>query len=762
MTPIVTTPGHVPSSSGAVAFRELPLVRFKYRDNVSPPPYGPLPVPDLIPTHSPLAGHAPALVQESVYAPGTIPVLLGLVERARRIDPNYAAPEFRNLRQVRTTSVAIARDLAAALSANPDVEFAYAVRVAPLPNVNAASDPYSAMQTQLDAPLQGVNARLAWAAGAEGSGVKLVDVEDAFAPHEDLANLTDVVVAPPPTAGSAEMGHGMAVLGIVAADDNSLGGIGISPKTTLGFASRASASAYDDPLLDPIANAIAALLYGDMLLLELQTVYADSATGYLYYAPIEADPAVRLHVDLAIASGITVIEPAGDSEFDVTPALSAPNSGAIMVGGILPATGQRDAQEPSGYGARVDCCGIARSVVTSGGQDSTKLLQGAVGSTDSYTSDFGGTSAAAAIVGGAASLLQSYGVAKNGYRMSPLVLRKLLRDTGAKTAGWNAPTPDQVGVMPDLGAAIQSFALPTPFFIRSEPEDDGVFPRPRPGDSPDLVAHLAATPDGVDPFSIAEWGGSVVDDSEAYVYVRALCHHGADSVRLDADVYCCPPSLIPLPSQWRRVGHVYVGVIPGDGLPHSSWVPLRWDLSWLQPWNGYSLIALVGNKAHRQPHPAGIRDAADAGRFYRSNRFVAVRTRVWGIRNDPLIGGKWKQKLPFGSGGSGGGRGDEYLLIEHDLAWASRVSLEIPTFAANVRDRGDEEAGFGMGVVELGPETRIALRLKPGVEAECALSVERGRGTEERSGEIVVRRMAGDQELGMMRAIVTPITRTPR
>ena len=751
-------PGHVPIPVTLDDIRELPLVRFKYRDWVEPPPFGPLPVPDLIPDRSPLSSLT--LVQESVYEAGTQALVQTLVERAQRIDPGYSPPEFRNLRQVRTADVATARELADVLRVSPSVEYAYAVRIAPLPNVSATNDPLNAQQTHLDAPPAGVNARAVWAKGADGNGVKLVDVEHAFdGGHEDLSMTIDVVVPQPAGIALPDIGHGMAAMGIVAADDNSLGGVGISPKTKLGFASRTSVNPNDDPVLDSLAKAVGALQFGDVLLIELQAVYDDPVTQILYYAPIEVDPAVRHHVELAIASGITVIEPAGDSTYDVT-AACGPNSGAIIVGGIDPGTARRDgALHPSGYGARVDCCAPAGSVVTCGGTDATKLIQGAVGSSDSYTNGFGGTSASGAIVAGAASLFQSFVLMRLGFRLPPSTVRQVLRDTGVHTAGWTAPPgpdTDQVGVVPDLDAATQRYDITIPFFIRTTPDDNGAVPRPRPGDCPDLVAHLTATPDGVDPFTLTEWTAPPPND-DAYVYVRALCDPGSDGAYVHADVYSAPPSLIPQPGRWRKVGNVVVGNVAGDGLPHSRWIPLRWRAEAARLWHGYSLIAVLGNKWNPQPHPSGIRDERETARFYQRNRIVAVRTRSWGIQVPaPPPPGKTVQAFPFNTGDSG--KRDQKLLIEHELGWASRVWLRIPTYAANVPDAGAALGSYGMGIVELEPGvTAVSLRLKAGVNADCVLYVERPIGEKKKHGEIVVRRMSGDRQLGMMRAIVRPV-----
>lgn len=86
-----------------------------------------------------------------------------------------------------------------------------------------------------DAPA-GTDARYANALGAYGGGVRLVDIEHAFAPHVELGpvrRLGGAVVA-------REAEHGTAVLGLIAASEDVHGGSdirGLAPAVELGFVS---------------------------------------------------------------------------------------------------------------------------------------------------------------------------------------------------------------------------------------------------------------------------------------------------------------------------------------------------------------------------------------------------------------------------------------------------------------------------------------------------------------------------------------------
>ena len=71
-------------------------------------------------------------------------------------------------------------------------------------------------------PSSGVDAPAAWAVGADGSGIRFIDIEQGwFHGHEDLPNLIRVL------AGinlPASHGHGTAVLGTVIGQDNNSAG----------------------------------------------------------------------------------------------------------------------------------------------------------------------------------------------------------------------------------------------------------------------------------------------------------------------------------------------------------------------------------------------------------------------------------------------------------------------------------------------------------------------------------------------------------
>jgi Subtilase family len=129
--------------------------------------------------------------------------------------------------------------------------------------------------------------------------------------------------------------------------------------------------------------------------------------------PVEIEPAIAAIIRAMFASGMTVVEAAGNGRLDLDSFVDgngrsvtrASDTGAIMVGacldpgGVFPC-GFRPRQRAafSNYGGRVDCYASGLGVMTT-------RTTGAGGPTAAYRG-FGGTSAAAAIAAGAAAALQ--------------------------------------------------------------------------------------------------------------------------------------------------------------------------------------------------------------------------------------------------------------------------------------------------------------------------------------------------------------------
>ena len=370
----------------------------------------------------------------------------------------------------------LAPRVAAALN-RPDVYPAIALAWAELVVVPASSpddDPLYAAQAYLQDAPTGVGVRALWrqVAGSDGDGVTLIDLEHGWnRDHEDLKRHH----IPRPLAGddlgdkpSADPGvqyrvnHGTATLGVVAAVDNKTGGIGIAHNLDRVLVT----SAYDRATgtFEHVASAIAGVIGRvpgwSVLLLEVQR------DRY----PTEVDDADFHAIRLAVASGLVVVEPAGNGGVDLD-ALGTPSgflrpssphyggeSGAILVGAAEPGTWAR--RPDSNYGERVDLYAQGRDVATLGGRldPGGVVVYSSADPAKSVRQDYGRTSAAAAIVAGVACSALGVERARGGAPPWPLDVRAALRRLGV----GGGPGAADVGPRPNLAMLATGPLVPRP------------------------------------------------------------------------------------------------------------------------------------------------------------------------------------------------------------------------------------------------------------------------------------------------------------
>jgi subtilisin family serine protease len=215
-----------------------------------------------------------------------------------------------------------------------------------------------------------------------------------------------------------------------------------------------------------IQSAADRLQPGDVLLIELHRpgprtpIGSKSQFGFL---PMEYWAAEFLAIQYAIqVRRLIVVEAAGNGSQNLDDPLYAPapakepqrrDSGAIMVGAGAPPNGEygpdRSRLDFSNYGARVDCQGWGRSVVTLGYGD---LQNGAPQRL--YTAQFSGTSSASPIVTAVCACAQSHARSRNKL-LSCADMRRLLRATGSpQINGLNGPATQRIGNRPDLRALL--------------------------------------------------------------------------------------------------------------------------------------------------------------------------------------------------------------------------------------------------------------------------------------------------------------------
>jgi serine protease len=321
---------------------------------------------------------------------------------------------------------------------------------------------------------------------ANGEGIRLVDIEQGwFVTHPDLqlnggTLLAGDNVAEAATGSGARLlgMHGLMVLGILAAKDNGAGIKGIVPKTEIGLSSErylnAAGTGFNGDILSAIYEAYWWLRPGDVLLFENQfappsiTVGGVPKTGTR--VPVEIMWEVYDWIKALTQKGVIVIEPVGNNELGGisldTVVLPSANGGGFPLfsgdsGSILVAAGRNQDANPSftrlpssNFSSYTDCFADgdllwaldlpSTGAVPQNLQNLTsaqfKALFSKVGS--------GGTSSAAAIIAGAAVLLQSLARSKDRI-ISPTKMREILRHSTWNTRPQNFPGQG-IGVMPDL------------------------------------------------------------------------------------------------------------------------------------------------------------------------------------------------------------------------------------------------------------------------------------------------------------------------
>ncbi len=359
-----------------------------------------------------------------------------------------------------------------ALRASEEIELAYpesAVWPAGIWAVDP-SDPYVKDQGYLDPAPRGIGANTEEVWGSfDGSGVGFVDLEGGWnLEHFDLPQVGDgkpLINENDPTQAD----HGTSVLGVVLGKPNGRGITGIAPKADFrGVVSHvADLHSRDPDVVDAIQQAVQVVGKGGVLLLEVQT-----RDGY----PIEVDEVIFTAIWEATRAGVIVIEAAGNGAWadngirkghdldhiprrrveDPPPVnLTDRDSGAIMVsacGANLAAQDGHRRLGYAGYGSRINCYAWGEEVVTAGWGDFAPADDDRT-----YTRRFGGTSAAAAIIAGAAILVQQMAGAPGGPGLlgpDEMRLRLSATATGTVVLGLRGKAP--IGVMPDLRAIARS------------------------------------------------------------------------------------------------------------------------------------------------------------------------------------------------------------------------------------------------------------------------------------------------------------------
>jgi Subtilase family len=386
------------------------------------------------------------------------------INLAAQSDPDYQATCLLHYFAIDCPPEIHPNELLLSLSENKIIELAYRETGSYTPAMyeESLNNIFRGQEYLGPAPV-GINAKYGWRfKGGDGKGkVKFIDIEkgwilDHVSIHADQYSDTGI-------NRYAFGDHGAGVLGIIMMQANEEGGIGITPSAQGHIISQYRADGILNTA-DAILTAISHLQYGDILLLETQVMDSDGDGKLL---PVETQDAIWQVIRLATSLGIIVVEAAGNgnlhgvegNDLDLLhvsgkkmfdPKESAyKDSGAIMVAASTMTAPHRRLGY-SNYGRRINCFAGGENILTPGNHPGNSGC-----AINTYTSRFGGTSAAAAIVTGAVISLQSIKEANHHTRFSPGEMRLLMSDIKMGTESANGITKDKIGVMPDLKKIIE-------------------------------------------------------------------------------------------------------------------------------------------------------------------------------------------------------------------------------------------------------------------------------------------------------------------
>lgn len=281
--------------------------------------------------------------------------------------------------------------------------------------------------------------------GGTGANAKVVPVDGILnTNHEEFYGRYFYAYANwPRRKDTTDSNHGTAVSGIIFGDDDGVGVTGIVHGIpVINFISARYCYFFICGLDGPRAiNALVdELSAGDIISMSL----SHGSSGLPYEWPADGYAAIQA----AVADGIIVVISASNYSHDLDdPAyndlfdMSFRDSGSIIVGASYPDETDGTAGF-SNYGSRVTAHSWGYNVATTASISSPW--------NNNYTDDFGGTSAAAPIVAGAAASIQSIAVAMGHDPLDSFEMRDLISSTGTPQT---YDTAYNIGETPNIDAA---------------------------------------------------------------------------------------------------------------------------------------------------------------------------------------------------------------------------------------------------------------------------------------------------------------------
>jgi serine protease len=660
--------------------------------------------------------------------------LRDMVNKARQVDRSYKPGNFFSWYTIDTPEGLRSQEFAEMVSRWEIVETAYADGVPVDPLVNSADDPLCTLQGYLDAAPGGINARFAWTiAGGDGAGQNVVDMEGGWTlNHEDLVAHGGSLLFGSILDSSRH--HGTAVLGEICATDNTVGCVGIAPH--IASLNVSSHSGSFSNVSDAILAALGTLTFGDVLLLEMQTV---SPPAPVFGAPVELIDDIFETIRLASALGVIVVEAGGNGTVNLDTVTNAAghqvlnpasadfrDSGAIIVG-----AGSSAAPHTrlffSSFGHRVNCYAWGENVETTDSDSG--------GATTLYQSGFNGTSSASPIITGAALAVQGGFFAANGYRLSPRQMRDIL---GSAANGTTSATPatDLIGVMPDLQAIFQTtlnLGL-ADVYLRDYAGDTGD-PHSGPlSTSPDIIVlpGLVADPqasfgEGSGTENSETLGDEVTAGVDNFVYARVRNRGSKAGTNALVTVYWSEVATLVTPDMWNFVGTTNLANVPvGNLLTVSN--AITWPAASLPAVGHHCFVATVGTADDPVPPLANLNNFTNFENFIRNNNNVTWRNFnvVSASPSDPmefLIAGAFDRAVPMGLEVIARLPEGAKLVLEAPPHLLERMGYEGPQFKTkgnvsilNLHAHGAQK----LGVLEFPAKFRAKLRLVAAIPKEAA------------------------------------------
>jgi len=579
----------------------------------------------------PLGNLSGDLVFTRLYTSVNPEELAQLIETAVSRDQSYEPHRFTTWFTVDAPRGVRSEELARLLLEWEIVESAHPDAPAVDPLVNAGDDPRSVNQGYLDPAPAGIDAEFSWTvAGGAGAGQRVVDLEQGWTlNHEDLVNHGATLLFGALQDGSRA--HGTAVLGEICAVDNTVGCVGIVPEIGSVDVTSHSGSLANVP--DALVGALPSLGFGDVLLLEVQTVLPAAP---VFGAPIELIDDCFEAIRLATALGVIIVEAAGNGSNNLDTTVNAAglqvlnpasgnfrDSGAIIVGAATSGTPHAPMNFTS-FGNRVDCYAWGQNVDT--------CTSNSTGSTTIYTSTFNGTSSASPVVTGAALAVQGVVQAAGGGRLSPAQMRQVLSDTATGTASNNAVT-DLIGVMPNLRAIIEEtldIGL-SDVYLRDNTADTGAPHNGSISSSPDVILrpNVVLSPqmaygEGSGTENSNTLGYEAIAGQDNFVYTRVRNRGGVTAGPTTVTVYWSEVGTLITPDMWNLVGAVPLAAVPtGDVLTVAD--AITWAASEIPAVGHYCFVAIAETADDPAPPLASLVNFDNFMAFVRNNNNVTWR-----------------------------------------------------------------------------------------------------------------------------------------